>query len=741
MKVSYNWLQSYFNSKLPTPEKVAELLTNHTFEVEGVIKQGIGLENVVVGEVLEKIKHPNADKLSLVKIKVGADKTLSIVCGAPNIEAGQKVPVALIGASLPNGMTIEKREVRGEVSHGMVCSASELGLEKKSEGIMVLDKKTKIGTSIVKVLGLNDSVLDISVLPNRNHDCLCHTGIAREVATLTGLKIKEPVSKVKTGTVTRKIKIENKADKLCPRYMARVVENVKNGTSEKIIKESIEAIGQRSISSIVDATNFVMLECGQPLHAFDADKISGNKIIIRRAKKGEKFITLDNQEFELDENVLLIADEKDALAIAGIKGGRKAEVDENTKNIVIEAANFDQANIRATSQRLGIKTDSSLRYENGITPELTAKGMERVTEIILKSAGGKAGVVAYVYPKKSRQITVALFPERVSKFTGIEISKKEIADILKKLNFKFKDKKTFFEVFVPAERIDIAYEEDLIEEVVRIYGYHKIKSVLPEEMLLPTKINDNVVASNLVKDILVGAGFTEVYNYSFSKEGEVELANPIDKSKKFLKTELISGLKENVKFNSANFKTIKIFEIGKVFPAQGETVSFAGAIYNGKFIDTKGTVEMVLEGLGISNYWFEPHEQKLSGVMIGNTEVGHVGHDGWEINFEMLVRAMEEKMEFSPISRFPSVKRDIALFVPVETRMVEVEDVVENAGGELLRETELFDIYEKEGDENKSLAFHLIFQSYEKTLNEAEINEIMNNVFKAVEAKGWEVRK
>lgn len=740
MKVSYNWLQDYLDKKLPSPEKLAEVLTMHSFEVEDVVPQGKGLEMVVVGEVTEKKKHPNADKLSLVKIKIAQNKTLNIVCGAPNIEAGQKVPVALIGAELPNGMKIEKREVRGEVSHGMVCSGAELGLEKQSQGIMVLDKKAKIGTPIAKVLGLTDSILDISILPNRNHDCLGHFWIAKEVAALLNCKIKEPkVKKYKIGKV-KKVTVENKAKDLCPRYMARYVAGVNAGSSPEWVKNRLESVGQRSISNLVDATNFVMLELNQPMHAFDADKISG-KIIIRRAKKGERFVTLDNQSFELDEDVLLIADDKDALAIAGIKGGKKAEVDASTKNIILEAANFDQSNIRRTSQKLGLKTDSSLRYENGIA-HMADLAMERVSEIISESAGGVFGDKTDVYPKKQKPVVLGLLPQDVSKFLGVEVKEKEIADTLKKLGFGVKKMGKILKVVAPMERIDIETEADLIEEVARMYGLYKIPSILPEEIIIPPKRNDNVFFANLVKDILVGAGFSEVYNYSFAQSGEVELANPIDKSKKFLKTNLIEGLRENVKTNSAHFKKIKIFEIGKIYSQSGENISLAGLMHPGEFAETKGVLETLLEKVGIEEYYFNDHPDKIAEIRVGNTSIGYIDHNSFEVSFEELVRLAEEEVEFFPISKYPAVKRDVALYVPIDTRITEVEDVIQNSGGPLLSDVDLFDIYEESEDNRKSLAFHLIFQSHDKTLTDIEAGELLGNVIKALESNAnWEVRK
>ncbi|MBI4692254.1 MAG: C40 family peptidase [Candidatus Terrybacteria bacterium] len=783
MKISYNWLQLYFKKKLPMPEKVAEILEMHSFEVEGIEKKG------------------------------------------------------------------------------------------------------------------KDFVFDISVLPNRAHDCLSHLGIAKEIGVITGLKIRNPKSEIRNKFKIKnsKLKIEIQEPELCKRYIGRIIEGVKVGPSPKWLKEKLEAIGQKTINNIVDAANFAMFEIGQPLHAFDLDKIEGAKIknqnakckiIVRKAKKGEKITTLDNQEIDLDENILVIADKKSSLAIAGIKGGKKAEIDKNTRNIILEAANFEQTNIRLMSRKIGLRTDSSLRFENEITPELAEGAMERVTEIILQSAKGKAGANIDFYPKKPNSYKIGLHPKDVSKLLGIEISEKGVVDILSRLGFKIKEinpiknvlklaksligkpykygasvtfdapesfdcssfvsyvfahsgiqiprmsidqyffgkpvdmkdikpgdvifsnskngkihyeSKDFMKglkvkdgvdhcgiylgsgkiihatrkkgkimiedlkkseqfkhivgvrrmsgekddlllVEVPPERLDVRIKEDLIEEAARIYDYEKIPAKLPEETIIPPRRNDNVFYAEMIRNILAGDGFSEVYNYSFGEKGDIELANPLAKDKKFLRTNLMDGLNANIRNNTPHFKNIKIFEIGKIFYNDVETASLAGAISSVDFFAVKGVIETLLEKLGISDYYFADAKDKVADIRVGNTSIGVIDHNAFEINFEMLVKLAEEEAEYRPISKFPAVKRDIALFVPFEVKIDEVQDVIENTAGELLADTDLFDIFEN--SERKSLAFHLIFQSRNKTLEEKEINRLMDKIFKALEANPeWEVRK
>ncbi|MBU1159931.1 C40 family peptidase, partial [Patescibacteria group bacterium] len=708
MKISYQWLQLYFKKKLPKPEKVAEVLTMHSFEVESVERKG------------------------------------------------------------------------------------------------------------------KDFVFNIDVLPNRAHDCLSHIGIAKELSALSNYKLParnashndaggqiQKTKQIPNSKISKKLQIEIKEPQLCKRYVGRIIEGVKVKESPKWLKEKLETIGQKTINNIVDAANFVMFETGQPLHAFDADKVEG-KIIVRKAKKGEKITTLDNQEIELNENILIIADEKSPLAIAGIKGGKKAEITKDTKNIILEAANFEPDNIRKTVQRINLSTESSLRFGAGITPELTDKAMNRLTEIILGTAKGpstSSGQVVDIYPKKVNPYVLGIHPRDVAKNLGVEIPEKEIINILQRLGFGIKkikpinnilklaksligkpykygasvsfDAPDYFDcssfisyVFsqsgvqiprvsidqflfgkeinekdlkpgdiifskgkkphfnkiitngvghvgiylgenkvihasgakvaiedyrkassfkelrgfrrmisenndllvltVPIERLDIRIKEDLIEEVARIYGYEKIPSQLPKETLIPPMLNDNYECGELIRNILIGSGFSEVYNYSFSEKGDRELVNPIAREKKFLRTNLLDGLNKNMMDNLRYFKSVKIFEIGKIFLKNKEKISLAGisssaTMPTGRqaFYEIKGVVENLLSGLAITDFWLEDSAEKVADIKIGNDLIGHIDHNGFEIDFEKLAAKAEEELEYMPISRYPAAQRDISLFVPL----------------------------------------------------------------------------
>ena len=812
MKVSYKWLESFFEKKLPLPEKLAELLTMHSFEVEQV---------------------------SAVSYQLSAiSRQLSAISGQ-----------------------------------------SSAGRRK---------------------LKADDFILDIDVLPNRAHDCLSHLGIAREIGAILDLKINPPKArsafrrekiKSKERKAKNSLEIEVSEPNLCRRYTAVAVENVKVKDSPKWLKERLLAIGQKPINNIVDATNYVMFELGQPLHAFDADKVEG-KIIVRKAKTGERITTLDGQEVELGNDILVIADEKGSLAIAGIKGGKKAEITKETKNIILEAANFEPTNIRKGSRKIGIRTESSLRFEAEISPEFTAIAMERLLEIILKIAGGKGtrqGTLIDYYPRKRNGYFLGIRPREVSKLLGIEVGEKEIAAILKRLGFavkkidpiknvlktakslagkpykygasvsydapqcfdcssfvsyvfsragvqiprtsidqyvfgapveeknlkpgdvifsssekgkvhfkttdfmkgakvnegvdhcgiylgkgkvihasrhnsdgitvedykksrQFKNIRGFrrfveegdalFLVEVPFWRLDVRIREDLIEEIGRIYGYEKISPLLPKESIIPPARNDNFFYAEIIRDILTGFGFSEVYNYSFDKKGDIKILNPVSSDKAYLRKNLLRNLARAAEENLKHFRRVKIFELGKIFPLAGETASLAAIDTGADFYEMKGVLEELFERLGITDFYFEEHPQKAADVRIGNTSVGELDHNSFELNFEMLVKLAEEEAEYRPVSRYPAVKRDISLFVPMDTKVIEVMDVIENTAGPLLVDTDLFDIYEIPEEGRKSFAFHLVFQSPEKTLSDKEVNDLMDKIMDALDAETlWEVRR
>ncbi len=660
MIFSYNWLQSFFNKKLPAPEKLAEVLTKRSFEVREI----------------KNIKIPSGD----------------------------------------------------------------------------------------------DVLLDIDILPDRTHDCFSHLGVAKEISALFNLPLKpfpEPKLKILKEKAEKYLKLKVLEPELCKRYMAAIMLNIKVGPSPLWLEKRLVAVGQKPINNIVDAANYVMFEMGQPLHAFDMNKISPAKIIVRRAKRGEKIITLDDKKFELDENILVIADNYEPLAIAGIKGGKKAEIDKKTKDIIIEAANFDFANVRSTSKKLGLVTGASVGFENGISPALAEKAMERMINLIYEVAGGElvAEKIDF-YPAPVPAPKIILSQADVSKLLGVVIPEKDILSILNRLGFKIKKTKKELAVIGPIERLDIRGKEDIIEEIIRIYGYEKIPTKIPEGFLAPAARNDNFFYSNIIRDILVAAGFSEIYNYSFSPAGEVEIENPIAIDKKYLRANLLDGLKDNAERNLKYFDEIRIFETGKIFtrPLKGlveEKNSLAGLISSknqktkmGEFLEIKGTLEMLFSKLGISDFWFDdlPENKniradrplKLAEIKIGNDSIGFIDKNAFEIDLEKLVRLANEEIEYRPVSKYPAVIRDIAVLVSLKTRVMEVLDIIENTAGKLLIDTDLFDIYEGEELEGgrKNLAFHLIFQSPEKTLSDKEINSLMDKIIRALEENSsWRVRK
>ena len=677
MNFSYNWLQSFFKKKLPKPEKLAELLALHSFEVEEVKRTG------------------------------------------------------------------------------------------------------------------KDWVLDIAVLPNRACDCFSHLGIAREIATITNSKLQTPSFKPKEDKSLKAkdfISVDVRHQQACPRYTARVITDVKVAPSPKWIRERLMVCGLRPINNIVDIANYVMLETGQPLHAFDGEKLEDQKIIVRFAKEREKIVTLDEEKYDLDENILVIADAKKPVAIAGIKGGKLPEIDEKTEIIVLESANFNPKVIRKGSKTIDLKTDVSLRFEHGIGPNLTEIAINQTAYLIQKIAGGKVtrGLVD-VYPKKVLPKRIRLDLGYVEKLLGIKIPKKEIKNIFKKLGFKYNENSSrYVEVLVPTRRLDISLPEDLIEEIGRIYGYQKIQTIFPVAALIPPKRNFNIFWEDLTKNILKEAGFTEVYNYSFVSEKDIsiyqpnqhksaaiEVENPISLEQKYLRPSLIPNLLKNVAKNQKNFKEIKIFELGKVFQTpRFEKRMLTGLLTGDAFYQMKGVIDLFLNKLGISNIWYDefeatPEESKISiwhpkicaEIKVDHEEIGFLGEISpqileelkieekatvFDIDFEKLQQLSSEETIYRPISKFPSAIRDIAVLVPLEVRVEEVLNKIETAGGILVKDVDLFDIYEGEElpEGKKNLAFHIIYQAKDRTLSSKEIDELQNKIIKALEEEPeWTVRK
>ncbi|MDD2731592.1 MAG: phenylalanine--tRNA ligase subunit beta [Candidatus Pacebacteria bacterium] len=659
---------------------------------------------------------------------------------------------------------------------------------------------------VLKISG--DYLFEVDVLSNRAPDCFSHIGLAREIAAVSSKRFKAPKFNLKEKN---KLKIEdfiniNVSDKNdCLRYSGRVLLNVKVGPSPKWVQKRLKICGLRPINNIVDIVNYVMLETGQPLHAFDFDKISGpksgpKKIIVRRAEKGEKIISLDDEKYGLNENILVISDLEGPLAIAGIKGGKKAEIDKKTKNIVLEAANFNYQVVRRASRILKLKTDASWRFENRISPNLTESSINRAAYLIKSIAKGDVswGIIDS-YPKKALPVKVKFATDYLERLLGIEVPVRDIKDILSRLEFEVIDERAIGDnnssiqltVKVPDFRLDISIPEDLIEEIGRIYGYYKIQPVFPVSSLIPAKKNIDVFWEQMIKDILKESGFSEVYNYSFTgeeakkfgynKEEIIRILNPISDEHNYLRPSLIVNLLKNVSLNFRYFNEVKIFELGKIFKKTNSGLIEKKMICsliaskednNDLFYQIKGVLDQFLNKLGISDIYYDEHQptpddskisvwdiKRCAEVKSGSEELGFLGAVSssildsmkikgsvflFDIDFEKLLNLCSEEHEFRPISQYPAAVRDLSVLIPLKVKVEEVLNNIETAGGALIRDVDIFDIYEGEGikEGKKSLAFHIVFQAEDRTLKSQEIDQILNRIIKSLqENPQWEVRK
>ncbi|MDD3190823.1 MAG: phenylalanine--tRNA ligase subunit beta [Candidatus Pacebacteria bacterium] len=785
MKISYKWLKDFVEID-KSPEELAKLLTSHSFEVEGVEELGAGLDQVVVGEVAFKDKHPDADKLSITKVKVSESEILDIVCGAPNVEVGQKVAVALVGAELPNGMKIEERKVRGEKSCGMICAEDELGLGKSHEGIMVLDSALEIGTPIREALGLNDSILDIDILPNRAHDCLGHYGVAREVAALTGQELKkfDVQTSVEQKNKNKVLEVEVLEKDMCRRYSAAVVNDIEVKESPDFIKARLQSCELRPINNIVDITNYIMFSFGQPMHAFDADKLNG-KIVVRLAKAGEKILALDDKEYELIETDLVICDAEKPIAIAGVIGGKETAVSETTKSIIFESANFFGTNIRKTAQRLKVATDSSHRFEREIDPELTMPCLQEAVGL----SGGKIVediIDVYFAPRAERKIEFAY--DRIENLLGINIPREKVLSILNSLGFKATSEEDKIKVIVPTFRIDVEKVNDIIEEVARINGYENIAAEQACVRMAQVRQNALWEIEREIASAWKGLGFSEVYNYSLIGEKDfenfdldvadaLELKNYLSEDAKFFRTSMMPRILGNVEENLKYRDEVRIFELGRVaFKKENELPlekKFLSGVLSSKNIDKeklfsvgKGEVEAFLENLGFDDAKYEVMEASgklwhggqsaiiiIDGKTVGKMGVIHpqilsrLGMEtrvfGFEIYEEELAALRKETGVFKGINKMPESEFDLAVVVDKDLEWQKIADSVFGLGDKNIIKVVPFDVYEGENIDagKKSVAFKVICQAEDKTLGDEEIKTIMDKIIEALGKFGGEIRK
>lgn len=765
MKVSTEWLSEYVSLDQVNVEELAEQITRSGIEIDAIEERNKGVTKVVAGFVKSKEKHPDADKLNVCIVDAGQEEELQIVCGAKNVDAGQIVPVALVGAKLPGGLDIKKAKLRGVLSQGMICSAKELGLNDKllpkeqQEGILVLPEGTEIGTPIAQLLGLDDKVLDFDLTPNRS-DCLSMLGAAYEVAAILGREIKLPEPDKKLIEVTEpakeRIAVKIEADGLCSRYAVRYISGVTIGTSPQWMQNRLMAAGIRPINNIVDITNYVMLEYGQPLHAFDADTIKGGVIGVREAKAGEKLLTLDGQERELETGALLIVDgENEPIGLAGVMGGLHSEVTDSTVNIVLESAKFDGGSVRKTSRHLGLRSEASLRFEKEVDPAAVIPALNRAAELMALFAGGQVlqGVVeAVVSEAEDKVITLSL--TKLNAYLGTDISTLETKAIFARLHFECGDiGGNSLEVRVPTRRGDITRDVDLIEEVARLYGYDNIPTTLIEGPTTAGGYTKPQALRRALRGLLVHGGWQEVMGYSFIHEGygpkfpklgaegrEVKLAMPMSEDRSVLRMSLIPGLIHIAAYNrNRKQDNLALFEMGSVFQTDEEKLTkqpreipVLGLLLAGDreekrwnasseqvdFFDLKGALESVFGYLGISeliSYEADAplgfHPGRSASLYLntpsGKQWLGSLGqlhpelqreHDlddtyVAELLLEPVYQYAGDTAVYRELPRFPSMQRDIAVVVDADVEAGALLAAIRNTAGDLLEELGVFDVY------------------------------------------------
>ncbi|MFT4746468.1 MAG: phenylalanyl-tRNA synthetase beta chain [Congregibacter sp.] len=790
MKFSEKWLREWVNPSVSTHE-LSEQLSMAGLEVDGVEAVAGEFSGVVVGEVVECGQHPDADKLQVTKIDVGADELLDIVCGAPNCRQGIKVAVAKVGAVLPGNFKIKKAKLRGQPSFGMLCSFSELGISDDHDGILELPVDAPIGQDIREYLQLDDVAIEVDLTPNRA-DCLGIKGLAREVGVLNQTVVNDFQVAVVTESITDNRNIQLLAPEACPRYLGRVIKNINlDAVTPLWMVEKLRRSGVRSIDPVVDITNFVLLELGHPMHAFDNDKLEGD-IVVRFAKQDEKLTLLDGNEVTLQDNTLVIADTNKALAIAGIFGGLDSGMTHESKDIFLESAFFSPDAIMGKARQYGLHTDASHRYERGVDPQLQQVAMQRATQLLLDIVGGEAGPVIEAvdsnFVPKNR--LVSLRHSRLSKVLGIEIAADTVTDIFERLGFSVSFegsvslKNIIWQINVPPYRFDISIEEDLIEEVARVYGYNQIPDIAPVASLKMSQHQEQKIQLNQLKNTLVESDYQEAITYSFvdpktqsllfpQMEG-LQLPHPISSEMSTMRVSLWTGLLQSVSYNQKRQQSrVRLFESGLRFiPDNSEKTGVkqqlvisgvvCGLVANENwdnvtrsidFFDVKADVENLLNCAGVIDYRFESanhsalHPGQSAAIFVADTLLGYVGAvhpqfekalglNGRSYVFELEISALGLKKlpQAQEISKFPANRRDIAIVVDDDKVVGDILRCIENSGANQLVGLNLFDVYRGKGiaQGKKSLAISLILQDKTKTLEENDIQATVDGILAAL---------
>ncbi len=800
MKAPLSWLKDYVDIRV-TPEELEKKLFSCGFEVEEMIYVGKNIDKIVVCKILKTEKHPNADKLTVCQVDAGKYGVLQIITAAKNIFEGAIVPVALDGSTLNNGEHIYNGELRGLPSQGMFCSGEELGITDdfydgaSVDGILILKENYPLGEEVKKVLGIEDVVFDINVTANRP-DCQSILGIAREVAAVLGEKVKEPdLSYTATCGVSTKgtIKVTDNAPDLCPRYIAQYVKDVKLGESPRWLKKRLFSAGLRSINNIVDITNFVLLEIGQPMHAFDLKDLSGKEINVRRAKNGEKIVTLDEKEFTLNENNLVICDSERPVALAGVMGGLNSEIKDTTQNIIFECAKFARDNIRKTSRALGQRSDSSSRYEKGIDVNSAEVGIKRALHLINELKIGEIAEDRYdIISEQPEKKVIKTKISKINGVLGITVPKNVIIESLEKLNFEVKVSGDEITVTAPLYREDVEDYPDLAEEVIREYGYeHIVPTMLKTASITAGGLNEEQKKIENTKNLLIGHGFNEIITYSFVSEKEydlfgfdknseeyrfIKIKNPIGEDMSVMRTSLLPSMARIIASNMArkNYEG-RLFELAKIYkpknlpvtelPDEKNVLSLGVFGEDEDFFTLKGVIEDYLDEFAYGkNVKYIPcdkscmHPTRSAYVAIEGETIGYFGellpsiseklgidkkaYVG-EIYYDELKKYFDDKIAVKPVSKYPSVERDLAVTVDDNVPSGDVSDAIYAVGGETLENVELFDVYKGDQVANgkKSIAFNLLFNAGDRTLSVEEIDEAVKVILKTLKDKfGAELR-
>lgn len=781
MNLPLSWLKDYMNIDGIDNAAYMHGMTMSGSIVEGISNTAAEINNVVVGKILKIEKHPDADKLVVCQVDVGEAAPIQIVTGAQNVFEGAYVPVAKHKSTLPGGVKITKGKLRGVESFGMMCSTDELAMsDERATGILILPDTMKIGEDIVKALDLDENIAEFEITSNRP-DCMSIIGLARETAATFDrpINIPTPVCEGNSEDVNDMASVEIQSPELCSRFIARAVKNVKIAPSPDWMQKRLKACGIRAINNVVDITNYIMLEYGQPMHAYDLDNVEGKKIIVRNANSGEQLETLDEQPRTLNSEMIVISDEKCAIGVAGVMGGANSEVTDNTTTVLFESACFNAALVRRGAKALGMRTDASALFEKGLDNENCLPAINRACQLMEElGAGEVVGGIIDVYPVKKEQKILPFEPEKMNRFLGLDVSTAEMTEILSKLDFKVEGDK----VFVPTFRADIEGVADIAEEIARIYGYDRIPTTMMQGEVVAGGKTTEQKLEDTVRTELTESGLYEIITYSFidpkenslvnipsndKRQSMVKITNPLGEENSVMRTDLTSSMMKVLRTNyNRRNPEAALFEIGRIFNPTDEEVlpketqSIAIGMYGEyDFYSLKGIIEQLLDRIGITNYDFEPctdnptyHPGRCATVYIGGKLLGTLGQihpsvcTNFKIDtevyaavldFELIAASATSDRQYTALPKFPAVTRDIAVIVDKSVPVGDIVKVIKGQRSNILEDCKLFDIYEgaQLGDNKKSVAYSITFRAADRTLTDDDVNPVTDKILNELECK------